>query len=130
MKHSSSVRSTFVPLALLALALPLVACVSDKGESVGGGATLEKTRGAVVSGSLDAVWSVTKSTVARMGSAYSVDEGRRVASANYAGARVAVRCEPYDEQRTILRVSAISAGVEDPDVADAVQLEIQRALLR
>ena len=129
MKHSSSVRS-ILPLALLALALPLAACVGDNGESVGGGATLEKTRGAVVSGSVEAVWSVTKSTVARMGSAYSVDEGRRVVSANYAGARVAVRCEPYDEQRTILRVSAISAGVEDPDVADAVQIEIQRALLR
>ena len=129
MKHSPDLR--LARLALLAVTWSLIACAGDDGsKQMGGGATLEKSRGAIVGGSLDAVWSVTKSTLARMGSGYSVDESRRVVSANYAGARIAVQCEPYNETRTILRVSAIHDGVEDTGVADAVQIEIQRALLR
>ena len=113
------------------LCLALGACVSDGSASVGpGGAQLEPTYGAIVGGDVGTVWVATKATLARLGRSFSADEQALIARTDYAGAEVAVRLQPYDGRRTIVRVSARRDGAEDLAVADRVQLEIQRALLR
>ncbi|MCP3917532.1 MAG: hypothetical protein GY711_18465 [bacterium] len=125
-------QSPHVPILVLALAAPLAfpGCVTETESASRYGITTERSYGSVVTGDLDTVWSVTQSTLRSLGEAFQADGSARRAEATVSGARVSITCEPYDASRTILRIGATQDGEERPEVAEEVQMRIQRNLMR
>ena len=114
-------------VALSALALP--ACISETESSAYGGANRKQSYGSIVEGSLQVVWGATRQTLMSRGSDFSADNMDYQAEATISGARVTVACERFDDTRTILRISASKDGQEHVEIAEKVQIDIQRKLM-
>lgn len=112
---------------LLLLTISAAACT---GAPESKASDLGRHRGAVLSAPPDAVWAASRDALAPLGTVQVEGDGR-TASVRTSGGRITVRVEPYDAAatRSILRVSAESQGESRPEIADRLQLEIQRALL-
>ena len=92
-------------------------------------ANLGTHRGAVLSVAPEAAWAASKSALGELG-AVTVDEADRTVRAQWADGSATVRVDPQDAGGTqsILRISARAGGRDAPELADRIQLSIQRVL--